>query len=307
PLHVHLVGHSTGGVDANLLTHELPLGGGKWSDLDSRAPALIDRIRTVVSIGSPHQGACLARDPAARCVGQRDLRGAPALAKLLGEFALESLGDVELSDLAFSLQREGGKTFRFFKQVFNTWGLLNDLQPSRAWGTGKLRPGVQRRSFVTITGKPMPGSTASEPADSFFRDLSLRASGWGTGSAEEGELVQASVARLQRALSGGAADELLIKAAGIELPSTLDAGLNDGVVNSARQLMDPSDEGELAGIVVADHYDVVGYYDRHVWTVDSDGTEQVTQVISGLLHSGSGFRDNQFFELYRRVANVIAG
>jgi hypothetical protein len=71
--------------------------------------------------------------------------------------------------------------------------------------------------------------------------------------------------------------------------------------------MDPSDEGELAGIVVADHYDVVGYYDRHVWTVDGDGTEQVTQVISGLLHSGSGFRDNQFFELYRRVANVIAG
>lgn len=34
--------------------------------------------------------------------------------------------------------------------------------------------------------------------------------------------------------------------------------------------------------------------------------ERSTLLVSGLLHSGSGFRDREFFELYRRVAQVVA-
>jgi hypothetical protein len=171
---------------------------------------------------------------------------------------------------------------------------------------GARRHDVQRRSFVTITGRPVPGRSAHAAPDGFFRDLSARASGWGTGAAERGELVGASVQRLQDALAGPRAAQYLIKAEGIELPSTLDAGHNDGVVNSARQLATPDDPAELAGIVVADHFDVVGYYDRHEWRVDADGNDRLVPIVSGLMHSGSGFRDEQFFELYRRVAEVIA-
>jgi pimeloyl-ACP methyl ester carboxylesterase len=304
PLHVHLVGHSTGGLDADLLTHERPLTGGHWTDVEPRAPSVQARIRSVVSIGSPHQGACIARDPATRLVTHRDPRAIPALAKVCGSFVASVMKDVELSEFLTGAGRDLGKTYRFFTSVLSRWELLNDLQPSRSPSAAKLGSEVTRRSFVTIAGHPIPGLGARSPADAFFRELSRRVSGWETGCAEEGDLVLASVARLRQALLSDSIP--VIKADGIELPHRVDAGHNDGVVNSARQLMDPSAPDELAGIVVGDHFDVVGYYDRSAWTVDAHGHEQAMELVSGLLHSGSGFGDNQFFELYRSVANVIA-
>lgn len=302
---VHLVGHSTGGVDVDLLTHEQPLGGGRWSDLDSRVPALHAKLRSVISIASPHQGACIARDPTARFLRKRDLTGIAPLLGLAARFLLSAATDVEVSEFITSSGMETAKAWRLLSDVSSRWELLDDLQPSRVPPPRPRKLDVVRRSFVTIAGKPRPGDAASSPADSFFRALSERASGWSTGAAEEGDLVQASVARLRRALSSEAARDLVIKADGTELPTAIDAGHNDGVVNSARQLIDPSDPDELAGIVVADHFDVVGYYDRFLFRTDQDGEETSTMIHSGLLHSGSCFRDDQFFELYQRVANAI--
>jgi hypothetical protein len=306
PLQVHLVGHSTGGVDANLLTHDRPLGGGSWADIDPRAPELRERIRTVISLASPHQGTCIARDPLALLLSARDPRGLPAFLSVFGKFLASVIGDFETQTLATSLLREGEKTLHFADSLFTRWGLLDDLQPTRDPRQPNQKQDVLRRSFVTIAGRPILGQTETPIEDAFFRELSRRAAGWATGAAETGPLVQASVARLQRALDEEA-DELVLKGVGIELPARLDAGHNDGVVNAARQLVDPSNPDELAGIVVADHFDVVGYYDRYMFRADEQGDEQTTQVLSGLLHSGSGFRDDQFFELYRRIGNVIAG
>jgi hypothetical protein len=42
----------------------------------------------------------------------------------------------------------------------------------------------------------------------------------------------------------------------------------------AAWLLDPSNEEELAGIVVADHFDVIGYYDRYMFRADEHGHEQ---------------------------------
>jgi hypothetical protein len=305
PLNVHLIGHSTGGVDCDLLTHDTPLGGGTWDDVDPRARALRSRIRTVVSIASPHQGACIARDRIARLLRHRDLRGLPDVAGLLVSFLASSANDIELSDFLFSSWRESVKSIAFVRRLLSNWELLDDLQPSRdASGASRLNQ-VRRKSFVTVAGRPRPGTGGVRPADEFFRALSVRASGWDNGSAEEGSALQASVTRLRKAIAESA-DELLIKAPGVELAGEIDAGHNDGVVNAARQLIDPRDSNELAGIVVADHFDVVGYYDRRVWVADGDGEERPVQMLSGLLHSGSGFRDAEFFELYRRVANTIA-
>jgi pimeloyl-ACP methyl ester carboxylesterase len=310
PLHVHLVGHSTGGVDANLLTHARPRGAAAWSDVDPRATVLRDRIRSVISIASPLQGACITRDPIARLLSDRDPRGLPGLLRMLALFSVSSIKDVELQDFASSSARELGKTAKFVRELTKRWALLDDLDPSHTIDIDGLKKDVLRRSFVTMSGRAGLGDASVTPPDSFFRALTLRADGWKTGCAEEGERVLPSVERLKRALSASTAatatDPLVLRAPGVRAPDSLDAGHNDGVVNSARQLLDPSDANELAGIVIADHFDVVGYYDRYMWAENQNGEPEQVQVLGGLLHSGSNFRDDQLYELYHRVAGVIA-
>ena len=78
------------------------------------------------------------------------------------------------------------------------------------------------------------------------------------------------------------------------------------MVNSVRQLIDPSDPHELAGVVIADHFDVIGHFDRTLWVTDPKTSEEKpVHVVSGLLHSGSEFRDNQFFALVERVSSCL--
>ena len=71
-LHVHLVGQSTVDVDANLLTDALPIGGGRWHDVDARAEAVRARIRTIVSgkqivAGLLHSGSGFRDDQSSPC------------------------------------------------------------------------------------------------------------------------------------------------------------------------------------------------------------------------------------------------
>jgi len=75
--------------------------------------------------------------------------------------------------------------------------------------------------------------------------------------------------------------------------------LNDGVVNTVRQIVNAGRRGEVGGFVVADHADVLGHYDRQ------DSLIEGSPYNAGLFHSGAGFRDDEFFRLYRRVAQAI--
>ena len=54
---IHLIGHSTGGVDAQLLACTKPLEGRGW---DQKANEVRRKIRSVVTISAPHYGTCLA-------------------------------------------------------------------------------------------------------------------------------------------------------------------------------------------------------------------------------------------------------
>jgi hypothetical protein len=54
--------------------------------------------------------------------------------------------------------------------------------------------------------------------------------------------------------------------------------------------------GEIQGVVVADHLDVVGQFPQ---TVDG-------RAYAGWIHSGADFREAQFRVLWGRVADVIA-
>jgi hypothetical protein len=74
--------------------------------------------------------------------------------------------------------------------------------------------------------------------------------------------------------------------------------LNDGIVNSVRQIVRPNPD-EFGGFIVADHADVLGHYDHQDALVGGKPFD------AGLFHSGAGFGDTQFFELYRTVAEII--
>lgn len=316
PPNVHLVGHSTGGVDTWLLTRSVPLAAPSWEDLDRRAPAFLAAVRSVISLASPHQGACIANDPAAGLLGARSLddllnwksiKGIPAVAKLGLHILGASTHDPAAREFLAGAVISKLQAARYLQRVISGGALVEDLQPRSIGGLlgpGELRADVVRRSFVTVAHTPQPGVSGSGYPDELFRDVSLRASGHTTGCTEEGDRVEASVQRLRSAIERG--EVPVIGHPRAQLPSRIHAGHNDGIVNSARQLFDPTQTDELAAIVIGDHYDVIGHYDRRVWTTDAAGNEQSVVVNAGLLHSGSAFRDDQFFALWGMIADVIA-
>ena len=81
------------------------------------------------------------------------------------------------------------------------------------------------------------------------------------------------------------------------LPQEIDGYINDGIVNTACQLVDP--KSTIGGFVVADHADVMGHYDQQ------DALVEGTVLNAGLFHSGAGFGDDQFFKFYEGIANAI--
>jgi hypothetical protein len=74
----------------------------------------------------------------------------------------------------------------------------------------------------------------------------------------------------------------------------IDPGDSDGIVSTHRQVL-----GELIGVVVGDHVDVLGRY-RRTSLVDEK------TIDPGLLTSGAEFGDDEFFALLALVADRIA-
>lgn len=300
---IHLVGHSVGGVDAYLLTCRDALERGVWSELDPHG--LRAKIRSVTSIAAPHGGTCFTEAPRASSVSLRalvdDPRGALASITLINKLFASALHDVGRPS-AGSLLREGRKVQHFLEETVRWHDFLPQLAPDAMeslYATVTPIADVQRKSFVTMAGRP---KDAGRPGDAFFVELARRTGGNSNGFTRHPSRLRDAIGTLRVALEDPA--RLIVSAASLP-PAHVDAQTNDGLVNSARQLIQPSDSEELAGIVVADHFDVLGYYDRELSLADQPQSGAETQV-SGLLHSGSFFRDTEFFALYRRVADVIA-
>ncbi len=284
----HLVGHSTGGVDAALLLRESPLdqnaretklardGWGPWEDL-------VSRIASVTTISAPHFGTGLAEAPLARFVaGQR-------WPLPLADLARGSLDLVRRGDLASRLEFAFGAAPALKQMPFFFWHLLlmnqlaADLRPVvlSALSSQPLRRSAEGRIFSVATVAPRP---AQDHSDKLFRDL------WHWthhGSEHALALPHAATAALddptlrlpcQRSLS---------------LPPVSETD-SDGVATTKRQVL-----GELIGVVVGDHVDVLGRY-RRASLVDG-------KIIDpGLLTSGAEFGDNEFFELLSRIGERIA-
>ena len=284
----HLVGHSTGGVDAALLLRDAPLAGGKegatfgeagwgpWSDL-------VGRISSVTTIAAPHFGTGLAESPLARWSGGH--LSVPAVRDMaLAALDATRRGDIG-SRIRFAMSATPGvrKMPLFLVQMMLMNQLARDLRPQvlGSLSTRAIRRSAEGRVFSVATVAPRP---AAGHSDKLFRDM------WRwthDGITAHASLPQPPAAPLDDP------GLRLPSQHGIVLPP-IDAGDNDGIVTTQRQVL-----GELIGLVVGDHVDVLGRY-RRSSLVD----EKV--IDPGLLTSGAEFGDDEFFALLLRIGERIA-
>lgn len=288
---LHLVGHSAGGVDAQLLTCDRPLAKPEW---DAEADFVRSKIRSVIGIAAPHHGTNLANAPIAKLLANpleqlvtdpiAQLRALPSVGRQLWDLSRLATEAAE-GEVAWSVLGRLPESSKFLWGVLARRGLIEDLAP-RAMESTRLHwaPGkVFMRSFVTAV-------QGADRADPFFRDLYELTSD--TRDAPPTDTTRKALVQLNERARAAIRSQP-------EQP-TFSESTNDGVVNCVRQLLDPSDPDELAGIVVADHADVLGHYDRQDAFVDDK------PLNLGLFHSGAGFGDDQFYELYRRVAEELS-
>ena len=288
---IHLVGHSTGGVDAQLLACTKPLDGRAW---DQPASEVRRRIKSVVTISAPHYGTCLAdswlayvgENPVLRwaAVIPEGIRLAYHVLRLLPQ-ELPAIGQLQLA--------HPRDVVAFLGQIALHRELIADLRPAtmeKLRSVLKPEPGVSLTCFVSGTELQEGGANRS---DSFFADMYRLTKGDGTASP--------AVDGCRRLLSDLVTNRsaLVIRSDRSRMPASIDVGLNDGAVNTVRQLVDPTDPSQVGGFVVADHADVLGHYDRQNSLIEG------RPYNVGLFHSGAGFGDDEFFGLYRRVAQAI--
>jgi len=287
---IHLIGHSTGGVDAQLLACTKPLYGDAW---DKKASGVRQKIKSVVTISAPHYGTGLADSRLARW-GENPLRHPTAI---LPE--IRTLGDLlaliprDLAAAAGSELAAPNDVLKFMWQVARSRKLIEDLKPKNMEAARKRLasdPDIALTCFVSGT---VPRDDKTRPSDPFFRDMYRLTQG-----SEEVSPVVAKCGRLLGELVEKPNPELVIRSEESKLPP-ISPMLNDGVVNSVRQIVHADQPEEIGGFVVADHADVLGHYDRQ------DSLIGGKPYNAGLFHSGAAFGDDEFFKLYRQVGQPI--
>lgn len=302
---VHLIGHSTGGLDARLaLTPKV--------ELPTEAPVagMAARVRSAISISTPHYGTPLAT----------------FFSGMYGKQALELLSLVTIYALRFgrlpisALLRLGALLVRLddhlgwrdtiADQAFEQ--LLSDFTPERRDDLrsyleharadqglmGQLTPeGIDLiNAAATDRRRVRYGCVVSAVAPAGLR------SAWRLGLDPYAQATHGLFIALNR-ITSRRADKLELARPTLEqremlrplLGRDLRAGDNDGVVPALSQL-----RGELIAAAQADHLDVIGHY-------RGDGQ----QVTPGEIHydwfsSGSSFAQAEFATLWRRVAEFVA-
>ena len=282
---LHVVGHSTGGVDAQLLACTTRVDGTPWSDEEQEVLA---HLRTVVTISAPHHGTGLANARLAR-FAESPLRD--PFAPLTAGRLFFDLGMLAVRDLAALAGLQAARiddVAQFLGHIAFSRALVHDLRPaSMAAVRARVTPRADVRVTCFASGTVLADGGA-RPSEPFFRDLYRMTADGETEAAPE---------PLRARLRAAAQDPSRVIASAAVPSADACADMNDGVVNTARQLLDGADLGAL---VIADHADVLGHYDRQ------DDLVEGHSYNAGLFHSGAGFGDAQFYTLYRRVARVIA-
>lgn len=306
---IHLVGHSTGGLDAHLLLRERSAApDGAWED----PQGIRARIASVVTISAPLRGSSITLAEMARGYwSPTELRHWPALAEVVGRaLRLYAQGlPVESSTINGFLEgalADPAGTLTFLRQILLHRDLIQDLRPAamaqRLAGNPRDRSlPATVHSFVTVGVRPL--KDASDPLYTYMHEQIAAQARLAADDA-----VRASLARLQGytevrrspwALARRIERSVAVDPRHPRELAEIRIDDNDGVVDSARQLL--TEEGDaLAGVVLGDHADVLGRYDNIDHLID-DRPQQ-----AGTFHSGAIFSDDTFFKLYRDVAKIIA-
>lgn len=294
---VHLIGHSTGGVDARLVANRgyaLP----NVSTLER--DEVISRIASIMTVSAPFHGAPVAEYFDGRrgenvmmllsllsvLTTTRELRLTGRVA-LLAAMILRRFGSLtkpeDLVIPTFLAGVDPGTATQiqgFLAKIISDHRALFDLSPAQTRQRGEHltatdHPGI--RSFVTSAPRP-PGYLASF----FSRDAPLLRMLYAYAYRRAMPTASAS-ARAQFPkgpwIGGDAATQDAI---------ANEAGVNDGVVPAASQTID----GRAEAILLADHLDVVGHYDD-----DGGG--------GTFFKSGAAFDDARFREFWTKVATTM--
>lgn len=352
PARYHLVGHSAGGVDADLLTMAQPLSPGlTWNDCDSHG--IRSRVRSITTIASPHYGTNLSnssgvaflRDPLHHIGGATQGLG---LALSLG--AMVAQRSLTLDALA-GVAQSGSSTRDFLVDLVLDQDLVRDLRTShmealRAASVRQLFP--QLVTFATcVPTQPVAFDGVPRACDHFFarlHALTARDAPSSTTTAAALRILEQSAHLVIRNPSAhlgpfgvASSDGVVNTARQLLLPSSLEAAAGDapdseiarrdtahrdtsnrdtaegGTADRDTAGRDPSrvepprdaPEPIFGGIVVADHADVIGHYDRRD-PLSLDLRGKARPINDGFFRSGAGFGDDQFFKLYERVADWVA-
>jgi len=298
---VHLIGHSSGGLDARLAVSP-------GASLPSRqnVERVARRVTTVITVATPHHGTPLASFFAS-LLGQRLLRllslwtvyvlrfgrlPISVVVKLGALFARlddhVGLNSVLLDQLFGQLLADFSPTRRgavetFFTEVSKDQALLPQLTPEGMDvfnATVRDRPGVRYASVVTRARPPGVRSTLAAGLDpsaqathALYQALYRLASRSSRGHAPA--LAPAQVRRLRNAYG--------------TLPG---AGANDGIVPTRSQPW-----GGVIHAAQADHLDVIGHF--HDRADPPRHTDWLT--------TGSGFDAERFAALWADVAGYALG
>jgi hypothetical protein len=292
PARYHLVGHSAGGVDAELLRAESPLENTPWTDIDP--DGVRPRIATITTISSPHYGTYLAdsgvvsllRDPL------HHLTSVPQASVIFLQLAKLAIERPVVHQALIAGVQGWSDSARFVVSLLTDEKLLKDLRPDSMEKTRQERPPVLQvpvTCFVTaIPAKPVVNEGKVRKPDELIECLE-RLTGDVRGSLPRPALENL---RVLNAFSGP-----VVRNPAAEVPA-FGGSTSDGVVNAVTQIL-RSPGARTGGIVLADHGDVIGHYDRQ------DPLTSGTPINDGFFRSGSGFGDDQFFALYREVSKAF--
>lgn len=285
---VHVVGHSTGGVDARLLANPAYHAFTGHGVEDERRRRVAARLGHVVTLSAPFHGTPCAvklRPEFKGLVAALSLwnvldhggalAGAlgPLVATLLGALQVvardgrANAGVVELLDRLGVDHATVGEIVKFRDAILRDDALLDDLAPGRMEAmNARLAPDpIAIESYVTASPRPALGDLGGLERRAFYLLLHHATS----------DASFAPAAFPHGRWLVGAHDHDLVGNA----PEA-----SDGVVPASSQTV----SGEAAGIVLADHEDVIGHF---------DGQENTT-----LFKSGSGFTRARFARLWADVA-----
>jgi hypothetical protein len=290
---IHIIGHSTGGVDARLLANPRYRFEGEDRELRAR---LLRHLGTVVTLSAPQHGTPIAKSfmrwlprlvlegmslatvmaNAGRVTGRLGFPGI-GLAYTLFK-AVRARPDVNgpVIDLLAGMDEETARQIeRFHGMVMSDTRILNDLAPERMAALNERLGDHGARLVEMVTVAPRPSFTRGG-----LQALDRRA---------VYALCYAGAAASDfRPRSFPRGPWIAACAPGAEREAVEDAPrANDGIVPASSQTLG----GHAARIVLADHLDVIGHFE---WRWNTT-----------LFKSGAGFGRREFEELWRFVAEAL--